>query len=261
MGHERIGHLPKSKKWRTLVNEINDYSDNNNNIAQLATQTTKNVRYRFNYIEEDSGVLSAFKYIILLAHSSLQDNPSEFLSKNGVELPKNFNLFDLTLSIREFVTEHQNSKEYSVFASQAMIDTVADWSKVNEVQQTLVFDSNDNSFDLWKKAANGAGFCELSRTFFAKFTERYLKYFLEREASSKINNLYDRTQFNKKLEEHIDDISKHAFETSKITQSFAAGWFNKTVKDGVPTDKKIQGFLSFAFQKINSEMIREERSE
>lgn len=67
-----------------------------------------------------------------------------------------------------------------------------------------------------------------------------------------------RKQFNKNLEDHVDRISKHAFETSKITQSFAAGWYNKEVKTAFPSDRKIRGFLAFAFKKINSELIREE---
>lgn len=259
MGHERIGYLPKTKKWVGIVENIANFSANNDNIAQIAFQTTKNVRSRFKYIEDDKGVFAAFKYIILLSYSSKLNNASDFLAKEGIQLSKNFNLFDLTQSIQQFISIHQQSKEYSAFATQSMIDTVCDWSRKNQIQQTFVFDSNDNSFETWKNAANGKGFCEISRSFFANFTERYLKYFLEREASSKINNLFDRREFNNKLETYISDISKHAFETSKITQSFSAGWFNNNVKDGIPSNDKIQGFLSFAFQKINSELLREEK--
>jgi hypothetical protein len=73
--------------------------------------------------------------------------------------------------------------------------------------------------------------------------------------------LFERHEFNRGLEKHVQEISQHAFETSKITQSFSAGWFNKVIKEGVPDDEKIQGFLSFAFQKINSELLREENLE
>ncbi|MBK7358112.1 MAG: hypothetical protein IPI45_11770 [Saprospiraceae bacterium] len=209
-------------------------------------------------IEEDGGVLAAFKYLILLSVSSKQDNSSDFLSEQGITLPTDFNLFDLSLSIKEFVGKEQDSKEYSAFAIQSMIDTVCEWSKKNELQQTLIFDSNKNSFDAWKNAADGSGFCELSRIFFSKFTERYLKYFLEREASTSIKSLYDRELFLEKLENHVQDISKHAFETAKIIQSLSAGWFNKRAMDKIPSEKEVKGFLSFAFQKINSELIREE---
>lgn len=261
MGHERIGYLPRSKKWSSIVENIGSFSTDNDNISQIAQSTTKNVRARFNRIGDDEGVIAAFKFIILLSQSSKQENPYNFLAENKINLPPDFNIFDLAQSVQDYISNNENSKEYSTFATQSMLDAISDWSKKNQLQQSLVFDENSNPFEIWRKASNGSGFCELSRTFFSSFTERYLKYFLEREASSKINNLFDRVNFNNQLEKHIDLISKHAFETSKIAQSFSAGWYNKNTKKGIPSDETIRGFLSFTFQKLNSELLKEEKGE
>jgi hypothetical protein len=258
LGHERVGYLPKTQKWRGIVKSISSYTDAEEIIVDIAAQTTKNVRHRFQNIENDSGVFAAFKYVLALTYSSKSQNAFDKLDQQGINLPKDFNLYDLAYSIQEYIGKNTDSKEYSAFATQSMIDTVSDWARLHEKNQIALFDSSDKGLDLWNKAANGAGFCELSRLFFSKFTERYLKYFLEREAAASISNIYDRKQFNQNLEEHVDQISKHAFETSKITQSFAAGWYNKEVKGIFPSDRKIKGFLSFAFKKINSELIREE---
>ena len=81
---------------------------------------------------------------------------------------------------------------------------------------------------------------------------------MEREASSRLQSLSERERFNQKLETHIQDISKHAFETAKIAQSFSAGWYNLHAKDSIPSDEKLRDFLSFSFKKINSELLREE---
>jgi hypothetical protein len=85
-----------------------------------------------------------------------------------------------------------------------------------------------------------------------------LKYFLEREASASMTSITDRNRFGTQIRSHIENISNHAFETSKITQSFAAGWFNKNVKDSIPSDEKIKGFLIYAFEKMRDELLREE---
>ena len=191
MGHERIGYLPRSKKWNTIVKDIGSYSTNNDNISQIAQSTTKNVRTRFNRIGNDEGVIAAFKFIILLSQSTKQNNPYNFLSGYEINLPPNFNIFDLAQSVQDFISKNENSREYATFATQSMIDTISEWSKKNQLQQSLVFDENNSPFEIWRKASNGASFCELSRIFFSSFTERYLKYFLEREASSKINNLFE----------------------------------------------------------------------
>jgi hypothetical protein len=261
LGHERVGHLPKTERWRGIVNSIGSYSNTENTIGNIASQTTKNVRNRFENIENDNGVFAAFKYLLNLTYCAKSDSALEKLAKNKIELPKNFSLYDLAYSIQHYVNTYAESREYSSFATQSMIDTVSEWAQQNANNQIVLFDSNNQSFDLWNKAANGAGFCELTRLIFSKFTERYLKYFLEREAAAAINNIYDRKQFNENLEKHIDKISRHAFETSKITQSFAAGWYNKETKNNFPSDEKIKGFLSFAFKKINSELIREENKD
>src|SRR5207237_918033 len=112
-------------------------------------------------------------------------------------------------------------------------------------------------FDVWKQASNGGGFCELSRIFFGKFTERYLNYFLEREASAVLPNLEQRERFSQELTQRVDDVSRYAFETARITQSFAAGWFNKHARSGLPSDASIRGFLRLAIAKLREELRRE----
>lgn len=261
MGHERIGYLPKSKKWRTIVDEVANFTANGDTIAQIANQTTKNVIQRYNNIENDNGVLAAFKFLILLTYSARQKNASEFLATEGINLASNFNLLGLSKAIREFISTNSESKEYSSFANHALIETVSQWSQQNRIQQQIQFDSDNNSFAEWRSAADGSGFCELSRMFFSNFTDTYLRYFLEREASAKIDNLFDRDTFNKKLDAHVNEISRHAFETAKITQSFSAGWFNKHAKDKVPSNAAIKGFVSFCFKKLNSEITREREFE
>lgn len=257
MGHERIGYLPKSKKWRKIVEEIAKYSTEDDSISKIAHQTTKNIILLYNSIATDHGVLAAFKFLILLSQSGGRNESSQFLANQGISLPTNFNLLELSRAISKFIYTDADSNEYSTFASHALIATVSQWIRKNQVQQKIIFGGNQNSFEDWSSASNGSGFCELSRMFFSNFTDNFLRYFLEREASANINNLFDRDSFNKKLYEHVDEVSKYAFETSKITQSFAAGWFNKNAINEIPSDEIIQKFVSFCFQKLNSEILRE----
>ena len=64
-------------------------------------------------------------------------------------------------------------------------------------------------------------------------------------------------RFAAELRSHVNAISHHAFETSKIAQSFAAGWYNNHIKNKTPSDREIQAFLSTAFGKIREELQRE----
>jgi hypothetical protein len=243
MGHERVGILPKTKRWTAVVGGMATFSESENNISEIAQQTLKNVQSRFEDIERDKGVQAAFQFLVLLSIAAKNQSPSEFLALQGIRLPENITPLQIAKAVKEWVSKHSESNEYASFAQSAAIDAIGEWYQKNQTFQENLFSGNKDPFEVWRKTADGSGFCELSRLYFSKFTERYLKYFLERAASSSINSIETRNSFNTELQKHLSDISKHAFETSKITQSFAAGWFNKNAKNSIPSSKKMQGFL------------------
>jgi hypothetical protein len=131
-----------------------------------------------------------------------------------------------------------------------------DWTQ-SRTKQGDLFENRRQAEWIWSTITDARGFCEVSRIFFAKYTERYLKYFLEREASAQISSIPDREQFTDSLRKHLDEVSTHAFETSRITQSFAAGWFNNHAREHKPADTEIETFLATAFGKIQEELNRE----
>ncbi|MEX1014942.1 MAG: hypothetical protein WDZ80_07345 [Candidatus Paceibacterota bacterium] len=257
MGHERVGILPRRKRWTQIVDQIADFHESND-VSEVAKQTIQNVRKRFEHIERDNGVQSAFKFLVLLSHASKSNNPSEILSEHGINLPYNFTPLHLAKAVNEWTDQHAESNEYAAIAIESTIRALSEWYFKHETRQVNIFTEDSKPSEVWREASQGAGFCELSRLYFSKFTENYLNYFLEREASASLNSIEERDRFANYLENHIDEISNHAFETAKITQSFAASWFNKNVKEIPPTDKEIQGFLSHAFQKMRDELLREE---
>jgi len=84
MGHERVGYLPKSERWKGIVQKISHFSSGKEDISDIATETTRNVRSKFKNITEDTGVISAFKFLVLLTHASKKEIPSEFLKSKGL---------------------------------------------------------------------------------------------------------------------------------------------------------------------------------
>jgi len=258
MGHERVGILPKSERWISVVESLAAFTEDKNNVPEIAQQTLKNVQSRFKGIENDSGVQAAFQFLVLFSIAAKQKNPSDFFEKKGIKLSDDITPLQIAKAVNEWISKKSESQEYASFAQSAVIDAVSEWYKKNQTFQENLFSGDKNHFEVWRKSADGSGFSELSRLYFSKFTERYLKYFLERSASANTDNISIRNNFNSLLEEHINKISQHAFESSKITQSFAAGWFNKNAKDREPTQSEIRGFLNIAFGKIRGELLREQ---
>lgn len=120
-----------------------------------------------------------------------------------------------------------------------------------------LFQPKSDFLESWRDVGGGSGFCELSRLYFGKLTERYLNYFLDRASTATFATINERERFRRDISSSLDEVSKHAFETAKITQSFAAGWFTKNTRDGLPDSKQIEGFLSIAFGKLREELRRE----
>ncbi len=207
------------------------------------------MRSRFEAIQRDSGVQAVFQFLVTLSSGRIQ----EFIPETGPATP-----FALANALHGWLDSKRESLEYAQIAEGATNDAITAFYRDHN-QQTELFSEGSNDSAVWRQAASGAGFCELARLFFAKFTARYLNYFLEREASVACSTIAQRDRFEERLTEQIDGVSRHAFETAKITQSFAAGWYNRHAAHRPPSDAEVEGFLSVAFGKIREELRRESR--
>lgn len=257
MGHERVGILPRRKPWLDIVSGIRvALSGGSSATASLASDTLQQVRSRYQRLPQDNGVQAAFGFLVALSSPDLEGYGG--FSGVSIDLSKNPSPIRLTTELVKWVEAHKGSPEYAELACRAAADTIAERTRQNSRQQHL-FDDGAHAQNIWGNV-DGREFCSIARTFFSRLTERYLCYFIERSASAEAQSIEARQRFGQTLSAHMDDISKHAFETSKITQSFAAGWFNKYATESRPTDKQLAGFLALAFGKLQEELSREDRS-
>jgi hypothetical protein len=251
MGHERVGALPKTKRWQTVVRDIGSFNGDERESREIANTTLDNVRSRFEFIQRDPGVLAAFKSLTGLAVSG-----SGGAGAPDLGLSSNPTAFAVARAINSAVETSNGSTEYAAIASAAATDAVASWYAQNS-EQSFLFGSAEQNSETWRKAGTAGGFCEIARLFFAKFTERYLNYFLEREASAVCKSIEQRDLLQSQLRSQVESVSRHAFETAKIAQSFAAGWYNRHASQTMPSDSEISGFLAIAFGKLREDLRRE----
>ena len=253
MGHERVGVLPRTKRWRDVVADISSFTESPDEVNKLARLILRNVRSRFLNLHRDDGVSAAFQFLISLA----TDTPIVAESFDAqVNLEANPSPLRVIATLNSWVDHNLQSTEYAIIAKRASADAITLWSRQQSSQPSLL--SGDvKSSEIWQAANNGGGFCEVARLFFYKFTERYLNYFLDREASATLTNPLARDALDSQLRGHVDNVSRYAFETSKITQSFAAGWFNRHSREGAPPPREVRSFLRIAFGKMHEELVRE----
>jgi len=258
MGHERVGFLPRTKKWVDVVMGMRSVYSDNVPVSDVAAQTLQNVRKQYETLFQDEGVVSIFAFLVAFSRACRYRNPQDELKASGINVPDKPNLLSIVKALKHKVPINEVTSEYGQLAIAAAADAIGYWSIQNTTKQLPLFEPSNEYFESWRELGKGSGFCELTRMFFGRLTERYLNYFLDRAASSAFSNISQYEQFHKNIHNHLDDVSKHAFETAKITQSFAAGWFNSHTQDKVPNLKEIEGFLAIAVGKLREERRREE---
>lgn len=259
MGHERVGRLPKTKKWQRIVGQIANSAQAGFDVSDIAKQTVFNVRQRFRNLQQDDATRTAFTFLVELAvHANNPEALHGFIYSYPHGQGK-ISPLRVARALQEQTSHCGGKPEYVAIAEGAAADAIALWYETNRPVQDSLFKSFESAPNVWHKASSGSGFCELSRLFFSKVVERYLGYFLYREAAQALSSVEASGRFRESIESYVADISRHAFETSKITQSYAAGWFNKYAVDRIPTDPEIDSFISYAFGKLQDELMREEK--
>jgi len=229
LGHERVGYLPKTQKWKTIVDAIIRVNNDTIAVPEIASQTLRNVSEKFLDLKNDSAFLGAFKFLVTVSHCQREEDPIKFLQDQGINLPNSSGLFHLSKEVNSWMERQGGSKEYATLATKALINTLTNWVNRNSTQVNL-FTSENNILNSLTGLSEGSGFCDVSRDYFSRFTTHYLSYFLDRAASSNINSIQGRNEFSNRLNNHIHEISNHSFETAKIAQSFSAGWLIKMLE-------------------------------
>lgn len=260
MGHERVGILPKTKPWNALLGQMVDLNSSESQVSSIASQTLKNVRHRYETLFRDPVVIDIFIFLVAFSRACRFHDTQTQLKKSGISLPLYPSLLSVVKALRESVSFHDANSEYGQLALAAAADAIGQWHKQHVTKQLHLFQSSPDFFESWRTLGHGAGFCELARLFFGRLTERYLKYFLDRAASATFQSIQQREHFQREIRFHLDAVSTHAFESAKITQSFAAGWYERHTREGIPDLKEVEGFLTVAFGKLRDEIRREEEA-
>ena len=222
MGHERVGALPRTKRWQDVVDDIADAASINGDVSGLANAILENVRSRLLAIQGDAGFVASFQFLLGLSLSASPGVDRASLGDLAIDLEANPSPLKLASALGQYVADNKQSAEYAEIARKAAVDAISIWTE-QQTRQLSFTGEHEQASEVWRKASDGSGFCEVARLFFGKFVERYLNYFLGREASSRVSSTEARDRLATRLQEHVDGVSHHAFETARITQSFSAG--------------------------------------
>ena len=252
MGHERIGFIPKTKQWRAIIAQLQNYEGDKAAVAKVAADTLEALKGLYSTLSYEPSVIASIRFLATLCHFS---SSPEKLKEIEVETRGDITMYSLLRGVNQYLTDESESMEVAKLAKDSLMSAIVTYQQVHETTQ-ISFDGFDEK-SVWRDIDSGAAFCEMTRSFVAGFTERNLNYYLERAAASEILDYSRLISFNQSLKAQAEAITTHSQDISQLVQSFAAGWYNKNTGKQIPNDEKIVGFLTVAFKKIKEEFRRE----
>lgn len=258
MGHHRRSQLPKSARWRRIVGSLADFAGRPSDAETIVKATLRNVSSIFERLAEDRGVAAALQYLAAIGYSARQADPGPELEREGLPAPSSPHPLSLAVALATYVDRNRESPEFSELAKSAAATAISVWHNSLPQEQLSLEGIDAPAFEKWQGLGTGAGFCEIADTFFANLTERYLNFFLEREASSSIREIRARDTLAAQIRNSAKEVSDHALEIAKLQTSFAAAWYNSHTKEGIPTRGQTRAFAKRAIEKIRSELLREQ---
>lgn len=99
-------------------------------------------------------------------------------------------------------------------------------------------------------------FAKLARLYFSNLLNRILQFFVSKESHNnvgmelKFKDISELSDFNNSLE-------SYCYQSAKIVEEFAEGWYSKRSWQGNITEEHAKGFVVVAIDKIRAELARE----
>lgn len=258
MGHIRLGTLPRSKKWREVVDLLASDAPLDAVAAAAAQASERDLSGasddpRFQFIS------SLLVRLPLLARGPGFATELEALGIGPNALDSVLGLLSgIEIAIDRNAHDLGASSDAGELAKAALLESLS--VQLRDRLPSLFEPTPQEIRSALAGFASGNQFAVLARDFFARLTHRSLDYYLSRELA---NHTGAGTRFDTDAERSAfqQALAQHSVEASRIVQEFAGGWYGKTVwQKGSLDQSAIDRFTRYAFKKMRQELGRRRES-
>jgi hypothetical protein len=253
MGHNLLGSLPHSLRWREVVAllEVDTPS-----LTAVGSAVAKAADTRLRGLNNDERLAYCFWLLTEVASAARSDDFTGELNRQGIDAQPTDTAIALVAKIADHVRfttrDHAGNGHYVEIAAlalrQALTETV-----LREGPSLFASDANDVQ-RAFRTYSTTARFSELSRRFFANFMSRTLRGIVDRELAMHVGG--KGIPSNQAASEFLSALDKHAWETAYIVEDFAGKWVSKRnwETQGQISLEDAQRFMAVALQKLRSEL-------
>lgn len=253
MGHVRLGRLPRTRAWKEVVNLIAAGAD----ASQVAMATINAAEKAFARVSEDDGFNHASWLMTQLAIAAKKEDFRGHLSSVGVEFSENASLPEIASAISDAMdtklSKGRSRSDFGEIAQRALVGAITD--HISPKLLTLFGDDPTTTRNAFSELGKKKEFGDLSRSYFAKFTNECLQYLLSRTLKT---NIGEGQRFPTMNQVNLFEkaINTHCHEAAKIVEEYSGDWFSKHrfQEGGDISWESTRGFASYAMAKMTSEL-------
>jgi hypothetical protein len=256
MGQIRTGKLPKIRGWKQVI-ALLDSADSSS--SEIAAATAKAAKDFFSQKRSDPALAFSYWLLTQITSRAKSENYLEEIKKIGLDVSKTKNAFDFLGRIATFTRAQIKLRgetfPISEFAQLSLREVLTE--TIGQQSQTLFGTTQEDVILACRKYSTPNQFAKLSRIYFSKVLNRVLQFFISKESPNKIGlerkfkDISDLSSFNFALE-------AYCFQSAKIVEEFAGGWYSKRNWQGEISEHDAKGFVSVAMEKLRAEIAREE---
>lgn len=258
MGHTRLGQIPKSRKWDSVVGLILESMDTGtllSDIGKIADQTIDAARGGLERGAKDPGLI--YTVFLLMQLSVAGRSDLSLLGSIGFEVTETDSVYDLLdqvqLNIDEYISNQGGSTDYSEIAQKAAGSALL---QALEPEATSLFGTGpDELRNALKKISTSSGFASLAQDFFGDYLSRFLNFYLSRITARAMgySEFRQLDEFNKEL--HV-----YSKQSARVISDFAGAWLSKTLHEERLSEDTVKRFLCVANKKLSAELATAKRT-
>jgi len=264
MGHQRLGEIPKSQRWSTVVTTVASGSGDGGAFTALAealdTIADRTLEAAEGALEQaigDAGLRFAFYLLTQVALAAREEDWQAALRPFGIDIDNSTSLFDLTDKIQTAIETHVRRQgtptDISEMAQQSAGQALTELAGPNAI--TLFGSGSAEAQEAVRKLSTKAGFARLGQRFFGCFMARFLNFYLSRITAGQVGK--QAFQHSGELSRFNELLLTHCNQSARIVHTFCGEWYSKTEFQKGITLENTSGFMAVALRKLRAELRRQ----
>lgn len=257
MGHIRVGRLPKIRGWKQVVFLLDSHESS---ASEIATATAKAAKQFFSQNKTDSVLVFSYWLATQITYRARFESFEEELEKIGLDIRDVETPLDFLAKVANFARAESKSRgatfplsEFAQLSLREVLTETIGWQS-----QTLFGQTRDDIRIACRRYSSPQQFSKLARLYFSKVLNRTLQFFLGKETANKVGSsrkfrdISDLSSFEAAIE-------SYCYQSARIIQDFAEGWYSKRNWQGGISEMDAKGFVAVAIEKLADEIAHEDR--